>query len=160
VSLIRRCPHYFHRAICTENSSLGLMKCPYFTGCPHFSGLLFYCKYKPIQILVFLACCRPNALAERREGVVCRVSLSNRGQVPATGDEQFLARNVSTVRHLSPASGRVMLRQGQTTLLPHRLRQVSILCCVYLFPFVGVIFCCGCGCFVLFVLFCDVNYFI
>jgi hypothetical protein len=31
----------FHRAISTENSTLGPDRCPYFTGCPHFAGLLF-----------------------------------------------------------------------------------------------------------------------
>jgi hypothetical protein len=31
----------FHRAICNEKQLWDQMRCPYFTGCPHFAGLLF-----------------------------------------------------------------------------------------------------------------------
>jgi hypothetical protein len=40
LSLIQRCPH-FRVQFALKTSVQDQMSCPYFTGCPHFAGLLF-----------------------------------------------------------------------------------------------------------------------
>ena len=65
-----------------------------------------------------------DAAARRRRGGVCRLPASYWGPVPVACDGCFVARDLSAMQRLLWAAASVVLRQGPTTALPPRLRQV------------------------------------